>query len=72
MKFWVSFRSEALQDVESAIVYFSIYNDPATRFNLELERCIERLRDFPESHQTIHLQWFAYSLIKKLRFLTNS
>ena len=64
MKFWVSFRTEALEDVESVLGYFSNYNDLAQRFNLEFERCIEQLRDFPESHQKIYFDVRRTLLLK--------
>jgi plasmid stabilization system protein ParE len=53
MKFWISFRNEALEDLESAIAYFSKYPELAERFTLELNTRIEQLREFPESHQRI-------------------
>jgi plasmid stabilization system protein ParE len=56
MRFWVSFRVEALHDLEAALVFFSqfaIKND--TLFKFDLEQCIEQIRDFPESHQKIYV-----------------
>ncbi len=64
MRFWVSFRSEALEDVESALTYFSRFSDYSSRFALELERCVEQLRDFPESHQKIYFDVRRTLLLK--------
>lgn len=54
MKFWVSFRAEAMGDLENALNYFAqfaVKND--TRFKFDLEQCIEQIREFPESHQKV-------------------
>ena len=56
MKFWVSFRVEALGDLENALVFFfqfAVKNDALFKF--DLEQCIEQIRDFPESHQKVYL-----------------
>ena len=51
MKPWVVLRAEALADIEHAQIHFgNVSEELESRFSLELERCIEQIRDFPESH----------------------
>jgi plasmid stabilization system protein ParE len=53
MRFWVTFRNEALDDLESAITYFSKYHGLSERFTFELNTRVEQLREFPELHQRV-------------------
>ncbi|NJK43887.1 MAG: type II toxin-antitoxin system RelE/ParE family toxin [Pleurocapsa sp. SU_196_0] len=54
MTVWVSIRREALEDIEHAQMYFAGINaDLENRFRLEIERTVEQLQTFPESHQKI-------------------
>ncbi len=55
MRFWITFRQEALDDLESAITYFSKYPGFFERFRLELDSRVEHLREFPEMHQKVYL-----------------
>jgi plasmid stabilization system protein ParE len=53
VKPWVVLRAEALADIEHAQIRFS--EELEVRFSLELERCVEQIRDFPESHPVVLL-----------------
>jgi hypothetical protein len=48
MRFWVTFRNEALDDLELAITYFSKYHGLSERFTFELNTRVEQLREFPD------------------------
>ena len=51
MKPWVVLRAEALADIEQAQIHFGhVSEELESRFSLELERCIEQIRNIPESH----------------------
>ena len=57
MKPWVVLRAEALADIEHAQIHFSNFSNFSeeleARFSLELELCVEQIRDFPESHPVL-------------------
>jgi plasmid stabilization system protein ParE len=56
VKPWVVLRAEALADIEHAQIHFSNFSEELeARFSLELERCVEQIRDFPESHPVMIL-----------------
>jgi plasmid stabilization system protein ParE len=56
VKPWVVLRAEALADIEHAQIHFSSFSEELeVRFSLELERCVEQIRDFPESHPVVLL-----------------
>ena len=47
-------RAEALADIEHAQIHFSNFGaELEGRFSLEFERCVEQIRDFPESHPVL-------------------
>ena len=70
MKYWVSFRAEARDDLEAALSYFSSFSIRNQHlFVFDFENRIEQLQDFPESHQKIHqdvrrtlLHRFSYAI----------